>query len=182
MPARSRASYFLLLPSSWQLIGGLLDLFRSFGGDSAGGLATFLHIDTMTDYIHAANTAAGVAGALLKDGTELSIGGHSLRQLPTDGYPESLTRIDASDNQLTSLPPALADIVPALEAIDVSRNGLRGLPADLDACARLRSVRAARNALDGLGFVNTVLPSLTELVADRNAIGALPAAPASRQL
>ena len=33
------------------------------GGDSAGGLATFLHIDTMTDYIHAANAAAGVAGA-----------------------------------------------------------------------------------------------------------------------
>jgi hypothetical protein len=33
------------------------------GGDSAGGLATFLHIDTMADYIHEANAVAGLAKA-----------------------------------------------------------------------------------------------------------------------
>eukprot|EP01052_Picozoa_sp_SAG31_P009091 SAG31_NODE_470_length_15239_cov_19.376288_10_plen_406_part_00 len=33
------------------------------GGDSAGGLATFLHVDKMRDAIHQANLAAGVAPA-----------------------------------------------------------------------------------------------------------------------
>jgi hypothetical protein len=33
------------------------------GGDSAGGLATFLHIDTMADLIHSANDQASVPKA-----------------------------------------------------------------------------------------------------------------------
>ena len=74
------------------------------------------------------------------------------------------------------LPDALCDVIPGLAALEVSRNSLGALPADLGLCAQLASVRAARNQLRELSFVGSILPRLTELNADHNAIGQVPPA------
>ena len=112
---------------------------------------------------------------LMKEGTELAMSGLNLSALPPAGYPESLTRVDASANRLTELPHALTDL-PSLMALDVSRNLLSDLPPELGSCARLTSVRASHNKLVALPFVRGVLPYLAELHLDRNGLTELPAA------
>ena len=119
-----------------------------------------------------------LAACVQKDGTELMIASMRLTSLPMQGYPESLTRIDASNNMLTSVPDTLCDLCPELMALDVSRNKLSGsLPAELSLCPDLASVRIERNLFTSLDFcVHSPLPCLIELNADRNQITQVPEA------
>ena len=101
----------------------------------------------------------------------------NLTALPAGGYPDTLTRIDASANKLVGLPPSLAALVPSLAALELSRNGLTALPADLRECTGLISLRVARNAIASLSPALSVpLGRLAELNADRNGISDVPPA------
>ena len=117
-----------------------------------------------------------LARNLQKDGAELAISNLKLRALPQAGYPESITRIDASGNTLSELPEALVDLVPNLAALDVSRNALSSLPADLGLCPSLATLSAERNQIGELSFLSFALPALQHLVFDRNGLCALPPA------
>ena len=111
----------------------------------------------------------------MREGTDLSVPGMGLSELPTGGYPESLTRIDASANQLAALPEALGRLVPSLRVLDVTKNGLRDLPSDLGECAELEALRASHNGLRSLDFLRAPLLRLTELHADKNGLSEVPA-------
>lgn len=121
----------------------------------------------------------GLERHLQKEGTELIVSDGLLAAtggLPVDGYPDSVVRIDASANQLQSLPEALFEALPSLTALDVSKNQLRELPTDLCEFLELRSLRASHNSLCDLSFAaQRPLPTLTELVCDRNGLSELPA-------
>ena len=111
---------------------------------------------------------------VMKEGTDLCVSALQLTELPARGYPETLTRIDASDNKLRRVPAALARLVPSLRALDVSKNGLSELPADLGECAELETIRASHNGLRGLPFIPTPLLRLTELQCDKNGLSDVP--------
>jgi len=91
-----------------------------------------------------------------------------------DGRPETLTRIDASANELSAVPEALALSLPLLRSMDVSKNGLRALPANLCECAELQTLRVSHNGLRGLEFIPFPLQRLVELRADKNSLSELP--------
>jgi Leucine-rich repeat (LRR) protein len=136
-----------------------------------------------TQHVHSGDDSNGLERYLQKEGTELIVGGGILAQetacggrLPSDGYTEGILKIDASANKLASLPEGLYEALPALTALDVSRNALSELPIDLCECMQLKSLRASHNRLTDLSFVaQRPLGMLTELVCDRNGIVELPA-------
>ena len=123
-----------------------------------------------------ASSLDGLYSHVVKDGTELAVGNMKLTQLPESGYPTTLLTISAAANQLTHLPEALAEAVPTLRCLDVSRNALQQLPSDLSCCSELQVVRAGHNQLRDLHFLRTALPALTELHADRNGLSEIPPA------
>ena len=131
-----------------------------------------------TDCAPSAPAAVAFGGDLLRriksNGTELSIEEMGLTSLPTAGYPESVTRLDASANELTTVPDALALSLPLLRSIDVSKNGLRALPANLCECAELQSLKASHNGLLRLDCIPFPLQRLVELHADKNSLSELP--------
>lgn len=119
----------------------------------------------------------GLERYLQNEGQELAVSGLlPASGLPRDGYPETLTKIDASSNKLNELPEGLFESVPDLHILDVTRNALFQLPIDLCECLQLKAVRASQNRLADLSFcAQRPLASLTELNADRNGIAEVPA-------
>ena len=111
---------------------------------------------------------------IMREGTDLCIGAMGLTELPTGGYPDTLTRIDASGNQLGAVPEALGRLVPSLRVLDVTSNRLRELPADLCDCHELQTLRASHNSLRSLSFLPQPLQRLAELHADKNGLSSVP--------
>ena len=149
------------------------------GVAAAGGYQAGLKARTAAaPYQNADQVFTGVTNELarhvMKEGTDLCVGGMGLTELPSGGYPETLTRIDASANKLTAVPDALADAVPSLRALDVSKNALTALPVDLSDCAALESLRASQNAIRALAFLQQPLLRLVELHADKNGLSQVP--------
>jgi Leucine-rich repeat (LRR) protein len=158
---------------------------------SAGGQATALEEQHMEREVRGAQSTSPTAttpadgapsvafgGELLRcvknNGTELCIEEMGLTELPTSGYPETLTRLDASANELSHVPADLAHLITELRALDVSKNGLRSLPASLSECTELQTLRASHNGLRSLEFLPCPLQRLTELHADSNSLAELP--------
>ena len=119
----------------------------------------------------------GLERHLIKEGTVLAVSGLLTGGvLPADGYPESVTSVDASSNKLVELPECLFEALPHLAELNISTNALRELPIDLCECMGLRSIRAAHNRIGELSFAaQRPLASLTELNVDRNSLGEVPA-------
>lgn len=138
----------------------------------AGGVSVSQAVDRREH--HSSATSNELTRYVIKDGTDLVISSMGLTELPTSGYPGSLTRIDASSNKLNTVPAALQRIVPSLRALDVSWNGLSDLPADLCECGLLESLHASHNCIRSLNFIPSPLLRLTELHADKNGLTEVP--------
>jgi hypothetical protein len=177
--------------------GGQANREQSAGGQAAALVAEMDHDvsgeqSTNPGYEDGAATAASTAtartadgapsvafgGELLRrvknNGTELCIEEMGLTELPTSGYPETLTRLDASGNELSHVPADLAHLITELRVLDVSKNSLRSLPASLSECADLQTLHASHNSLRCLEFLPCPLQRLTELYADSNSLAELP--------
>ena len=121
-----------------------------------------------------------VSHLLQCNGTELAASAVGWTRFPPpDELPDALTRIDASGNQIGELPDGVCGALRRLASLDVSRNALRALPAELGAAGSppLASLRASSNKLATLlPGMAAPLPSLVEVVVENNAIVELPAA------
>lgn len=120
-----------------------------------------------------------LAHFIMKEGRELAVASSGLTELPADGYPETLTAINASGNRLTAVPDGLSEMLPSLMSLDLSKNVLGGLPTDLGDCEQLKTLRCPHNQIRELTFLDLVpdpLPSLVEVNFDRNGLQEIPPA------
>ena len=156
---------------------------ESHGADLDDVSDSYVEHELATTATAAASTTDGAPSAafggdlqrrLKGNGTELCIEEMGLTELPSSGYPETLTRIDASGNELSKVPADIAHLVPTLRALNVSKNGLRSLPVSLSECAELQTLHASHNSLRCLEFLPFPLQRLVELHADSNGLSEVP--------
>lgn len=86
-----------------------------------------------------------------------------------------LRSIDLRVNKLIALPDNLFEFTPALQALNLSKNELTGLPSSLNLLEELETLDIADNQISELTLDFAALPKLARLDAHGNNIRALPA-------
>ncbi|XP_071512851.1 uncharacterized protein [Panulirus ornatus] len=128
------------------------------------------------DYCHAALTdVPSDVFACERTLEELYLDSNQLNDLPRQlFYCHGLRVLGLSDNELTSLPPAVASLV-TLTSIDLSKNAISDIPDNIKGCKQLSVVDASINPLCRLPEGFTQLLSLQELYLNDTFLEYLPA-------
>ncbi|KAK9846651.1 hypothetical protein WJX81_008424 [Elliptochloris bilobata] len=105
----------------------------------------------------------------------ISLRDAKLKELPAsiEGVGKAALVLDASNNRLAALPPALASLT-GLARLILPHNALRALPPQLTALSNLKVLVLDYNKLSALEGV-CALPRLEKVSATHNALAALPA-------
>ncbi|XP_013412095.1 uncharacterized protein LOC106174883 isoform X4 [Lingula anatina] len=105
---------------------------------------------------------------------ELYVGANQIKDLPRElFYCHGLKKLNLSDNEITSIPPAIASLVN-LEHLDISKNGILDLPENIKCCKYLSVVEASVNPLGKLPDGFTQLLNLTQLFLNDTFLDYLP--------
>jgi hypothetical protein len=81
----------------------------------------------------------------------LDLHGRGLEAIPANVFSRTdLERLDLSGNRLTGAPPSEIGKLKNLVSLDLSKNGLTGLPAELGQLRELEELIVSDNALTGL--------------------------------
>lgn len=107
---------------------------------------------------------------------ELRLFGNQLREVPTfgDGLPK-LQLLELHRNDIAEVPPGVFDGMGELTKLNLSRNKLKSLPANL-AGAKLQSLLLDENELENIPSDIATMPALTVLLLNSNRIASLPSA------
>ncbi|KAG7170200.1 flocculation protein FLO11-like isoform X2 [Homarus americanus] len=147
-------------------------LFACFG---CGGGGESDDIRTL-DYCHCSlNDVPSDVFACERTLEELYLDSNQLSELPRQlFYCHGLRILGLSDNELTSLPPAVASLI-TLTNIDLSKNAISDIPDHIKGCKQLSVVDASINPLCRLPEGFTQLLSLQELYLNDTFLEYLPA-------
>ncbi|XP_005111171.2 uncharacterized protein LOC101857072 [Aplysia californica] len=105
---------------------------------------------------------------------ELYADSNQIRDLPRElFYCHGLRKLSISDNEITSIPPAISSLAN-LEELDFSKNGIIDVPENIKGCKYLRSVDASVNPLGKLPEGFTQLSNLTHLFLNDTFLDYLP--------
>ncbi|GFR86841.1 leucine-rich repeat-containing protein 7 [Elysia marginata] len=105
---------------------------------------------------------------------ELYADSNQIRDLPRElFYCHGLRKLCVSDNEITSIPPAISSLAN-LEELDFSKNGVIDVPDNIKSCKYLRSIDASVNPLGKLPEGFTQLANLTHLYLNDTFLDYLP--------
>jgi len=105
---------------------------------------------------------------------ELYCDHNQIRDLPRElFYCHGLRKLSISDNEVTSIPPAVSSLAN-LEELDFSKNGIIDVPENIKGCKYLRSIDASTNPLGKLPEGFTQLANLTHLFLNDTFLDYLP--------
>ncbi|RUS74107.1 hypothetical protein EGW08_018138 [Elysia chlorotica] len=105
---------------------------------------------------------------------ELYADSNQIRDLPRElFYCHGLRKLCVSDNEITSIPPAISSLAN-LEELDFSKNGVIDVPDNIKSCKYLRSIDASVNPLGKLPEGFTQLANLTHLFLNDTFLDYLP--------
>lgn len=106
---------------------------------------------------------------------ELFLDANQIRDLPRPLFHcHGLCKLGLGDNDIHSLPPAIASLI-SLEELDISKNGILDIPDNIKGCKCLRVVDASINPLGKLPSGFTLLINLEELYLNDTFLEFLPA-------
>lgn len=130
----------------------------------------------MLDYCHASLTdVPSDVFACERTLEELYLDSNQLSELPRQlFYCHGLRVLGLSDNELSSLPPAVASLIN-LTSLDLSKNAISDIPDNIKGCKQLSVVDASINPLCRLPEGFTQLLSLQELYLNDTFLEYLPA-------
>jgi Leucine-rich repeat (LRR) protein len=93
----------------------------------------------------------GSVGQKTASGVELDLSGGGLTKIPSDVFLRTdLVKLDLSENDLAGAPQAEIRHLAKLKFLDLSKNNLTGLPAELGQLKELETLDVSDNQLTGL--------------------------------
>ena len=109
-----------------------------------------------------------------QDGT-INLGSMQWKLLPTElmNYSMTLLHLDMSNNQLTSIPSGIGNLV-LLKTLDMSLNQLEAIDGGIGKCIRLRHLDVAKNHIKTLPAEIGECRLLEEIIASDNRLCCLP--------